>query len=207
MANGFVTIHGKEYETVASRVSRFRADYKEYTLMTKIVKIDADECIVESAILNETGRLIANGHAQEFRNASQINKTSYVENCETSAIGRALAAFGIGGTEYATANEVANAIHQQNSKPVGRAMSALKPVEAPQAVTPTAGAFDNMNEEEQKFIRDFAIDIIADMEDQKVESAYNKLQTLDNDEKTAIWTLLDSKIRSAIKRYADSLKG
>lgn len=125
MANGFVTIHGKEYETVASRVSRFRADYKEYTLMTKIIKIDADECIVEAAILNETGRLIANGHAQEFRNASQINKSSYVENCETSAIGRALAAFGIGGTEYVTANEVANAIHQQNSKPVGRAAAAL----------------------------------------------------------------------------------
>lgn len=207
MANGFVTIHGKEYETVASRVSRFREKYPEYTLMTKIIKIDADECIVEAAILNETGRLIANGHAQEFRNASQINKTSYVENCETSSLGRALAAFGIGGTEFASANEVANAIHQQNSKPVGRAMAALKPVEAPQAVTPTAGAFDNMNEEEQKFIRDFAIDIIADMEEQKVESAYNKLQTLDNDEKTAIWTLLDSKIRSAIKRHADSLKG
>jgi hypothetical protein len=125
MANGFVLIHGKEYETVASRVSRFREKYPEYTLMTKIIKIDADECIVEAAILNETGRLIANGHAQEFRNASQINKTSYVENCETSAIGRALAAFGIGGTEYATANEVANAIHQQNSKPVGRAAAAL----------------------------------------------------------------------------------
>jgi len=112
---GFVSIHGKEYETVASRVNRFREKYPEYTIKTTIIKIDADECIVEAGILNEESRLIANGHAQEFRANSQINKTSYVENCETSAIGRALAAFGIGGTEFASANEVVNAIHQQNA--------------------------------------------------------------------------------------------
>jgi uncharacterized membrane protein affecting hemolysin expression len=110
---GFVEIHGKAYETVASRVARFREFYPEYTIQTKIIKIDADECIVEASILNEESRLIANGHAQEFRANSQINRTSYVENCETSAIGRALAAFGIGGTEFASANEVVNAIHQQ----------------------------------------------------------------------------------------------
>lgn len=124
---GKVLIHGKAYETVASRVSRFRESYPEYTIMTKIVKIDADECIIEAAILNETGRLIANGHAQELKIASQINKTSYVENCETSAIGRALAAFGLAGTEYASANEVQNAIHQQNNPVTGRAAAALKP--------------------------------------------------------------------------------
>ncbi len=112
---GFVSIHGKEYETVASRVNRFREKYPEYTIKTTIIKIDADECIVEAGILNEESRLIANGHAQEFRANSQINKTSYVENCETSAIGRALASFGIGGTEFASANEVVNAIHQQNA--------------------------------------------------------------------------------------------
>jgi hypothetical protein len=122
---GFVEIHGKAYETVASRVARFREFYPEYTIQTKIIKIDADECIVEAGILNEDSRLIANGHAQEFRANSQINKTSYVENCETSAIGRALASFGIGGTEFASANEVVNAIHQQNN-PVGRAAQALK---------------------------------------------------------------------------------
>jgi hypothetical protein len=114
---GFVSIHGKEYETVASRVNRFRNEHKNsFSLVTNIVKIDADECIVEAKILDETGRVIANGHAQEFRGSSQINKTSYVENCETSAIGRALACFGIGGTEFASANEVLNAIHQQTTK-------------------------------------------------------------------------------------------
>jgi hypothetical protein len=122
---GFVNIHGKDYETVASRVNRFREHYPEHSIVSKIIKIDAEECIVEASILNEDGRIIANGHAQEFRNASQINKTSYVENCETSAIGRALLTFGVGGTEFASANEVQNAIHQQ-SNPVGRAAQALK---------------------------------------------------------------------------------
>lgn len=122
---GFVNIHGKDYETVASRVNRFREHYPEHSIVSKIIKIDADECIVETSILNEDGRIIANGHAQEFRNASQINKTSYVENCETSAVGRALLTFGVGGTEFASANEVQNAIHQQ-SNPVGRAAQALK---------------------------------------------------------------------------------
>lgn len=122
---GFVNIHGKDYETVASRVNRFREHYPEHSIVSKIIKIDADECIVETSILNEDGRIIANGHAQEFRNASQINKTSYVENCETSAVGRALLTFGVGGTEFASANEVQNAIHQQ-SNPVGRAAAALK---------------------------------------------------------------------------------
>lgn len=122
---GFVEIHGKAYETVASRVARFREFYPEYTIQTKIIKIDVDECIVEASILNEESRLIANGHAQEFRANSQINRTSYVENCETSAIGRALAAFGIGGTEFASANEVVNAIHQQSNL-ANRAAQALK---------------------------------------------------------------------------------
>ena len=45
--------------------------------------------------------------------ASKINATSALENAETSAIGRRLSALGFGGTEYASADEVANAIQQQ----------------------------------------------------------------------------------------------
>ena len=54
------------------------------------------------------------GHAVEVYNSSMINKTSALENCETSAIGRALASAGLGGTEFASADEVTNAIAQQN---------------------------------------------------------------------------------------------
>jgi len=119
MSNGIVNIKGKDYKTVALRVQEFRANFPEHSLITNIVKIDDDQCIIKASIYKITdtgdGVVIATGHAQEFRKASQINGTSYVENCETSAIGRALAGLGIGGTEFASANEVVNAIHQQNN--------------------------------------------------------------------------------------------
>ena len=111
---GIVNIRGKEYKTVALRVQEFRTDFPGHSLVTDIVKIDDDQCIVKAMIVKD-GTIIATGHAQEFRKASQINGTSYVENCETSAIGRALASLGIGGTEFASDNEVVNAIYQQNN--------------------------------------------------------------------------------------------
>ena len=114
MSNGIVNIRGKEYKTVALRVAEFRANFPDHSLITEIVKIDDEQCIIKAFVAKD-GAIIATGHAQEFRKASQINGTSYVENCETSAIGRALACLGIGGTEFASANEVVNAIHQQNN--------------------------------------------------------------------------------------------
>jgi deoxycytidylate deaminase len=78
-----------------------------------------------ATILNEQNRIIATGHAEEKRKASQINSTSALENCETSAIGRALAGAGFGGSEFASANEVQNAIQQQNPA-VDKAINAIK---------------------------------------------------------------------------------
>lgn len=116
---GITNIRGKEYQTVALRVTKFRADKEEWSLTTEIVSRD-DECVVMKAtIANEQGRILATGHAEEYRKSSQVNKTSALENAETSAIGRALAAAGWGGTEFASANEVQNAIHQQENAPVG----------------------------------------------------------------------------------------
>lgn len=115
---GIVNIRGKEYKTVALRVQEFRDQFKDYALVTDVIQLDQDQCVIKATVLNELNRVIATGLAQEFRKASQINGTSYVENCETSAIGRALACLGIGGQEFASANEVLNAIHQQNNPPV-----------------------------------------------------------------------------------------
>ncbi len=111
---GVVNIRGKEYKTVALRVSEFREKHPLFSLTTTIVEA-GDPVIVRAEIADESGRIIATGHAEELRSASQINKTSALENCETSAIGRALAAFGLAGSEFASADEVANAIHQQSA--------------------------------------------------------------------------------------------
>jgi hypothetical protein len=188
---GFVEIHGKSYETVASRVARFREFYPEYTIQTKIIKIDVDECIVEAGILNEDSRLIANGHAQEFRANSQINRTSYVENCETSAIGRALAAFGIGGTEFASANEVVNAIHQQK-QPAKPAIPELKSPE--------------YSKEEMDILHSLAEGFTAFVADNNHDEAKVTWDALDNEQKSVMWGLLDSKTRSSYKKYSSTNK-
>jgi len=114
MTEGIVPIHGKQYKTVAYRVNEFRTQYPEYTVSTELVEANDTLVVMKASISNEQGRLLATGFAEEVRAASKINRTSALENAETSAIGRALAALGLAGTEYASADEVANAISQQN---------------------------------------------------------------------------------------------
>jgi len=117
LSTGVVTIKGKEYQTVALRVQKFRETHPTWSITTHIEDRTDDYVVMSAEIRNEDERLIATGHAEEYRKSSQINGTSALENCETSAIGRALAVAGFGGTEFASANEVQNAIHQQANKP------------------------------------------------------------------------------------------
>lgn len=112
---GIINIRGKQYHTVPKRVQDFRERHKDYGIITEVESRDGPIVVMKATITDETGRVIATGHAEEDRTNGQINRTSALENAETSAIGRALAAFGIGGTEFASANEVENAIHQDES--------------------------------------------------------------------------------------------
>lgn len=116
---GIIAIHGREYQTVAYRVSLFREQHPDYSLTTSVIERDPQCVVMQATIADADGRVLATGHAEEYRSSSQINKTSALENAETSAIGRALAALGLGGTEFATANEVQNAIHQQDNPTAG----------------------------------------------------------------------------------------
>ena len=110
--SGVINIHGKEYHTVAKRVSDFRASHPGYSISSKILSA-ADIIQIKATIRDEAGRVIATGLAEEVRGETNINKTSALENAETSAVGRALAFFGLGGTEIASADEVSNAVLQQ----------------------------------------------------------------------------------------------
>ena len=109
-----VNIHGKQYATVAERLQSLNdATGGEYSLESEIVKFE-DGIVVVKATLAVNGYTY-NGHAYEEIGSSQINSTSALENAETSAWGRCLSAYGLAGTEIASADEVAQAIHQQNS--------------------------------------------------------------------------------------------
>ena len=111
-----VNIRGREYATVNERVAAFRNDYGlRGSIVTEPYALDSEGCIFKASIVID-GDLIATGFAEETRAASSINKTSYVENCETSAVGRALAflGYGIDGS-IASADEVTRAIERQEA--------------------------------------------------------------------------------------------
>lgn len=112
-------IKGKEYVEVNERVKAFRKLYPDGFINTEMVSNENGVCIFKCLIgiyRNDGIDWLATGHAYEKENSSFINKTSYIENCETSAVGRALGMLGIGiGTSIASAEEVGNAIIQQES--------------------------------------------------------------------------------------------
>ena len=112
-------IRGKQYVEVHERIKFFRQEtqYKDWTISTEVTMTDdREECICKCIIADTEQRVIATGHAHEVKASSNINTTSFIENCETSAVGRALAMLGIGiDTSIASANEVKDAIAKQNS--------------------------------------------------------------------------------------------
>ncbi len=112
-----IQIKGKQYATVAARVQAFRELCPDGTINTEIVDRQDGVVLMQARVLDENGKLLATGYAQEKEAASMINKTSFIENCETSAIGRALAMIGLGSEEnIASSQEVAAAISQQETQ-------------------------------------------------------------------------------------------
>lgn len=107
----------KRYTTVAVRVEVFRKVFgMRGRIRTEMLHADAETVIMQAHVefwQDGAWQAYANGYAEERRNASPVNRTSAIENCETSAVGRALANLGLHGGEYASANEVENAIRQQ----------------------------------------------------------------------------------------------
>jgi hypothetical protein len=113
-----VDIKGKSYTQVSTRINVFRKFFPTASIETLITHNDDVRVIIQTKISIED-KVIATGYAEEIRgDGNYINQTSAVENCETSSIGRALSNIGLGGSEYASSNEVENAIsQQQNNNP------------------------------------------------------------------------------------------
>ena len=106
-------IKGKDYAEVNQRIKAFRMVYPNGTIKTEMLSNENGVCIFKATIWNDN-KLLATGTAYEKENSTFINKTSYIENCETSAIGRALGIAGFGiDVSVASAEEVQNAINNQ----------------------------------------------------------------------------------------------
>ena len=116
-----VNIKGKLYAEVHTRVQAFREAFGSDGKIISTVHI-ADETkvmteTVISVFKNGSWQQIANDFAEEFRASGMVNKTSAVENCLTSSIGRALAACGLSGGNYASFEEVDHAINDKAEAP------------------------------------------------------------------------------------------
>jgi hypothetical protein len=105
------------YETVAQRLVRWWTEYPDGRIITSIHHYDGSTIIMRAECYNNDDRLIATGYAEEVFGNSPVNKTSFLENCETSAIGRAISNSRIGHTgERASVTEMEK-VNRVNSEP------------------------------------------------------------------------------------------
>lgn len=108
-------IKGKYYAEVNQRVKAFRMVYPEGAISTEMLSNENGVCVFKATVCNDSGMVLGTGTAYEKEGSTFINKTSYIENCETSAVGRALGMCGFGiDVSIASYEEVANAIENQN---------------------------------------------------------------------------------------------
>ena len=117
-------IKDKDYAQVNSRIMAFRELFPAGLIKTELVSNEADSKGVHTAIMRayayecDGGKLLGTGTAYEKENSTFINKTSYIENVETSAVGRCLGMLGLGVDDaFASAEEVETAQANQNKKP------------------------------------------------------------------------------------------
>lgn len=107
-------IKGKDYAEVPQRIKAFRMVFPLGRIITHMISNENGVCVFRAEVYTEDDVLLSTGTAYEKENSTFINKTSYIENCETSAVGRALGMCGFGiDTSIASAEEVGNAIAQQ----------------------------------------------------------------------------------------------
>jgi len=98
---------GKRYTMVQDRVLVWRRCFGlDHGVETQVTRDDGEIIQIRCIIRDVSGRELADGWAEEVRGSSNVNKTSALENCETSALGRALAKLGLHGGEFASANEM-----------------------------------------------------------------------------------------------------
>lgn len=166
-----MNIKGKEYAEVHQRIKAFRMVYPDGFIMTEIVTDENGRCIIKASVgTYDDGEplILGTGTAYEKENASYINKTSYIENCETSAVGRALGMAGFGiDTSVASAEEVENAIHQQEQeeakqKPKQTAKQESTPAPKQEERDPDS---EPVGEDEKNYIKDLCAEAGLDVMD------------------------------------------
>jgi len=119
-----IDVKDRPYAQVSQRIKAFRKLFPTGFICTDLISNENGVCIIKATVgyKDENGErcVLGTGTAYEKENSSFINKTSYIENCETSACGRALGMCGFGiDADVASAEEVQNAnLQQEAEKPI-----------------------------------------------------------------------------------------
>lgn len=159
-------IKGKAYAEVNQRIKAFRMLYPEGTISTRMTSNENGVCIFTAEIYTDEHVLLATGTAYEKENSTFINKTSYIENCETSAIGRALGIAGFGiDTSIASAEEVQNAINNQGD-----------PKEKLILMNELNNLMDTKNIDREKLYKHYKVNSNADMTEAQLKDAIERLK-------------------------------
>jgi hypothetical protein len=175
---------GKKYLMVQDRVQIFRKHFGIHG------RIDTEQVVDGDYIRSETtiwinGEMVANGLAEEVRGSTFINKTSAIENSETSAIGRALSNLGLMGSEYASAEEMVNAL--KNQKKVSDHTNGNKSISSKDGQIGLPG-FDKLNLADQvKHFAEQLVDLKSPGSVNKVATAYKPwIESLTGDNKKEV---------------------
>ena len=125
-----IDVKGKDYAEVPQRIKAFRSVCPNGAIVTELISCENGVCIFKASVYDEKQVLLGTGTAYEREDSSFINKTSYIENCETSAVGRALGMCGFGiDVSVASAEEVQNAMLNQGEATSKEPLATEKQIE------------------------------------------------------------------------------
>jgi|SRR5574344_2371864 hypothetical protein len=179
-----IDVKGKDYAEVPQRIKAFRSLFPNGAIETSIISNDNQMVVMKATVRDEEGHVLGEGHAYEKESSSFINKTSYIENCETSAVGRALGMCGFGiDTSVASYEEVANAINNQDRMKAEKAMETTPKTEE-EARKKCSEAQANFVEklvaekhiDKEAYLKQLKIKSFADLTSAQASAIINKLK-------------------------------
>ena len=179
-----IDVKGKDYAEVPQRIKAFRSLFPNGAIETSIISNDNQMVVMKATVRDEEGHVLGEGHAYEKESSSFINKTSYIENCETSAVGRALGMCGFGiDISVASYEEVANAINNQDRMKAEKAMETTPKTEE-EARKKCSEAQANFVEklvaekhiDKEAYLKQLKIKSFADLTSAQASAIINKLK-------------------------------